>query len=118
MAFRARKVARALPRLDAAEKAIGTDRVPGEELPRSVGLVVVGPKSLWPGHLRPARPAFGFDGQRSELVEGDGPVPFVLEQVLDAGELLLASWIGRLLPGLGALEGDVGVGQDLAEPLS
>ena len=104
--------------LDASIEAVGTHRVPGEELPGPVRLVVVGPQPLWPRHLRPARPTLGLDGERSELVEGKGALALVFEEVLDEGQLLLAERVGRLLPGLGALEGDPHLGEDLAETLS
>jgi len=35
-----------------------------------------------------------FDGEWSELVEGKGALALVFEQVLDAGQLLLAQRIG------------------------
>ena len=80
--------------LDAAIEAVRTDRVPGKELPGPMRLVVVGPQALWPRHSGPARPPLGLDGQRSELVEGKGAPAFVLEQVLDAGQFLLAQRVG------------------------
>jgi len=88
--------ARTFLRLDAAIEAVGSHRVPGEELPGPVRLVVVGSQALWPGHLCPARPTLGLDGQRSELVEGKGASAFVFvfEEVLDAGQLLLTKRIG------------------------
>ena len=57
-------------------------------------LVIVGPQPLWPRDLGPARPALGLDGQWSELVEGKGAPAFVLEQVLDTRQFLLAQRIG------------------------
>jgi len=87
MAFSARRVGVTPLRLDAVMEPVGTDRVPGEQLSRPMGLVGGGSQSLWPGLLRPTRPAHGHDGQRPELVEGKGQVPLVLEQPLDAGRL-------------------------------
>jgi hypothetical protein len=56
--------------------------------------VVVRPEALWLGAFRPAHPTFGLDGERAELVKGKGAVTLVLEQVLDACQLLLAERVG------------------------
>jgi len=56
--------------------------------------VVVRPEPLWLGAIRPAHPSLGLDGERAELVKGEGPVPLMLEQVLDACQLLLAERVG------------------------
>src|SRR3974390_2626542 len=82
-----------------------------------MGLVVVRPQTLGPASWSPGRTALGLDGERPELVEREGAVPFVLEHGFDAGQLLFAQGIRRLLPGLGGLEGDVLLSEDLAEPL-
>ena len=42
----------------------------------------------------PAAAGNGFDRQRSELVEGEGAVTLVLEQPLDARQLLLLERVG------------------------
>jgi hypothetical protein len=56
--------------------------------------------------LRPAGARSGTDPQGPELVEGEDPVREVLQHLLDAVELGVTLEVGRLLPGLGALEGD------------
>jgi len=45
------------------------------------------------------------------------PVGARFHDLVDAGEFLLLFWVGRLLPRLGLLKGDVLLGQDLAEAL-
>jgi hypothetical protein len=71
-----------------------------------VGAVVGGGQSVGAFARGPARACGGADAERAELVEGEDPVREVLQHVLDAVELGLAFGIGRLFPGLRALEGD------------
>lgn len=103
---------------DPTKEAVVANGVPTEQLSRPMRLVVVRAQphrlSLW----RPSPPALGLDREWAELVDGEGPVTLALEHVLDAGELLLAKWVRRLLPGLGRLEDDLLLGEDLVQPLA
>src|SRR5699024_8050105 len=66
----------------------------------------------------PTGAAGGADTQRSELVEGEGPVGKVGGDVLDPLQLGVAVGVGGLLPGLGVLEGDVVAGQQGTQGLA
>ena len=57
------------------------------------------------------KPFGGPDAERSELVERECPVREVMQHVLDAVELGVPVGVRRLLPRLGALEGDTAAGE-------
>jgi hypothetical protein len=59
----------------------------------------------------PARAAGRADAERPELVEREHVVGEAVEHVLDTVELGIAVGVRRLLPGLGALEGDAAAGE-------
>jgi hypothetical protein len=58
------------------------------------------------GVFSAARAGGGPDAERPELVEREDAVGEALQDLLDAVEFDVAVGIGRLLPRLGALEGD------------
>ena len=81
------------------------------EVTDAMGAVVGRGVPLGVSLLGPARPGGGADAERSELVERENAVGESLQHVLDAVELGVSLGVGRLLPGLGALEGDAAAGE-------
>ncbi|KUL40111.1 hypothetical protein ADL12_14170 [Streptomyces regalis] len=64
-----------------------------------------------PALLGPACAGSGPDAERPEPVEREDAVGEAVQNLLDAVELGVALGVRRLLPGLGALEGDAAAGE-------
>src|SRR5439155_24012957 len=87
---RGQRVARTLVLADHTPQPVLTDGVAAVELPHPGGLVIVGRQPVRSARRRPPDPGNRLDGQRAELVEGEGPVRMLLDGLLDAGQLDLA----------------------------
>jgi hypothetical protein len=88
------------------------------ELAGAAVLLVVGPEPLGVFRLRPATAAHGVDSEGAELVEGEDALGELGYDLLDPVELFLLVRVVGLLPGLGPLEGDLVLGEDLAQALA
>jgi len=62
----------------------------------------------------PAGPGGGPDAERAELVECEDPVRETVQDLLYPVQLRIAVGVRRLLPRLGALEGDAAAGEQAA----
>jgi hypothetical protein len=102
---------------DDTEDLVGAVVVAAVELPYATVLMVIGPVALGPFLLGPAAAADRVDGEGAELVEGEDPVGVLGHHLLDAVELSLLVGVVGLLPGLGPLEGDVVLREDLPQAL-
>ncbi len=76
-----------------------------------MGAAVGGRQPVRPALLGPSGPVGRADAQRAELIEGEGPLRALGEGVLDAVQLGVDVGVRGVLPGLGALEGDLMPGQ-------
>lgn len=83
-------------------------------LPHTVQLVVVRRQSIGMILRRPAGAGVRADRERTELVEGEHSVGEVGGDVLNPRKLGVPVRVGGLFPGLGPLEGDVVLMQQLA----
>lgn len=112
------RVTRRLRLVDRPPQTIVADRAARVELPGAVGLVAARGQPLRFASLRPATPALRLDPKRPELVKGEDAVTVALQDLLDTRQLLLPQRVRRFPPGLGALEGNALLRQDLAQPSS
>lgn len=79
-----------------------------------MGAVVGGGQPVGVTLLGPTGACGGPDPERAELVEGEDPVRETVHHFLDPVQLRLALGVRRLLPRLGALEGDAAAGEQAA----
>lgn len=97
-----------------APQAVVPDRVAAVEVAHPVGVVEGGGHPVRVLLASPAGAGGGADPERAELVEGEDPVGEAVQHFLDPIQLRLSLGIRRLLPGLGALEGDPAAGEQAA----
>jgi len=94
------------------------EAVAAVEVADAVGAVIGRRQPDRPRLGRPGRAEAGPDRQRAELVEGETPVPEPADDLLDPVQLAVLIRVARLLPGPGALKGDLVGVQDLPQPLT